>query len=268
MNQQGPPPFLLLATTLMVLTALLCSAVSVLASSPKDLASDLARLRSEVEALSAELQLQREQQRNRVRVLAQQKAEVEAEVRRAERGVATLSASLEAKEAKAKEHAQAQGSYKPTFERCVALVEAGVKERLPFRTVERLASLKTLRDQCADGTISPPTALARLWSIVEDELRLGRDTGLFKATIQLNGEERLAEVVKVGMLMLLFQTADGQLGYAHRAANAWRYIPFDMAHPDGQRQAEQTLALFSAMKKRIKTGLFTLPNALNLRGNP
>ncbi|MEJ2501369.1 MAG: DUF3450 family protein [Campylobacterales bacterium] len=81
--------------------------------------------------------------------------------------------------------------------------------------------------------------------------------GLFKQTIQLDGKDRLAEVARLGSVMMFFMTPDERVGYAAKDANGWYY-----KEAVAKAQQDQILALFDAMHKQIRTGYFTLPNAI------
>ena len=242
--------------------ATLWATTGALSAPPSDLASDLARLRTDVEALHAELELERESQRSELRTLAQQKAEVEAELRRAERRTAKLTQAYDKLKEDADAASATRASFGPTWERCAAIVKQLLGQSLPFKKAERIGGVDTLLSQVKEGKLAAPTALARLWGVVEDELRLSRETGLYRQTIELDGQRVLADVVKVGMVMLFFQTADGRVGKAVGAGERFRYELFDTSSPESAAEAQGVVALFDAMKKGIKTGFFELPNIL------
>src|SRR5690606_26715334 len=109
--------------------------------------------------------------------------------------------------------------YKEAF----AKTEAYVKSSLPFRRAERLSELNKLDEQYRAGLLSPPRALSRLWGFIEDEFRITRENGLFQQTVTVNGEEHLAEVVRLGMVMLFYKTNDGQVGKAVAQNGTWTF---------------------------------------------
>ncbi|MCA9513851.1 MAG: hypothetical protein KC635_02810, partial [Myxococcales bacterium] len=75
-----------------------------------------------------------------------------------------------------------------------------------------------------------------------------------------DGGERLVDVVKIGMVMIYFRADERTFGRAVPDAKApgrwtWR------AATD-EREARQIAALFETFDKRLRTGFFTLPSAL------
>ena len=133
---------------------------------------------------------------------------------------------------------------------------------LPFKQQERISDLTAISKQLDDGLISPEAAASRLWSIIDDELRLSRESGLYRQVIELNGEEVLAEVVRLGMVALFFRTAEGTLGHAVRDGNRWTYVAYD-ASTDGDRRARaQVETLFELFQKQVRTGFYKIPNIL------
>lgn len=80
---------------------------------------------------------------------------------------------------------------------------------------------------------------------------------MYRQSIELAGEELLADVVRVGMVMLFFKTSDGSVGYAARSDGNWEYRRLEKR--EDQRLVE---ALFESQKKQIRIGYFELPNAL------
>ena len=230
-------------------------------SGTPDLATDLARLRSEVESLSSEIDLEKEETRNILRTLASQRSELEAEKRRS----ALRLAELERLKAKMDEEAALQSEAKefigPAVASTVAPLTKEIDQGLPFRTLERKASLQKIADQLKEGSLTPGGALARIWGHVEDELRLARESGLYKQVIQLEGKDILTDVTRVGMMMLFFQTPDGKTGRAIKNGQEWTYLTFDEQTPSGKESADQVRRFQDAMVKQIRTGFFQLPMA-------
>ena len=151
---------------------------------------------------------------------------------------------------------------KPLFKRSVEGVRAYVGTTLPFKTKDRLAELDKLVERQSSGLLSAQQGLMRLWSFVEDELRMTRESVLVRQTIRINGEDRLADVIRVGMVMLFFKTSDDRFGYVERQADGWSYR--EVIQPP---EIKQVSTLFDQFKKRIRVGYFELPNALIAEGN-
>ena len=101
-----------------------------------------------------------------------------------------------------------------------------------------------------------PRAVNRLWAFYEDEFRLTRDNSLSAQTIQIGDERVLADVAKVGSMVLYFRTADGRVGRAMAAEGRWSFQP--EANPVEQTRIR---VLFDALGKQIRQGYFELPVA-------
>jgi hypothetical protein len=218
------------------------------------LAVELARLRAETETLAAEVDALQEDARARQRALAAQKADLELELGRERlrlKHAEQRRAQLRARVVQVDERRRWLG---PAVSRALVRLEEAVRAGLPFQVDERLKDLQALRRQAEEGTLSAPAALARAWGKVEDELRLGRENGLHRQIILLDGREFMADVARVGMALLFFSTRDGRVGRAERRADGWRFRV--LPAPEDRRLVR---GLVEAFKRRIRTGFFELP---------
>ncbi len=246
------------ATALLALLGILAAgAAEVRAADGAALAGELARLRSEVEGLAEQLDAEREAQRARLRSLATRKADLEMELQREQMRLDQLRQARARQRTRVEQTEQRKEALRPAVLAAIAAVRRAVRAGLPFKVHERAAELDQLQRQLAQGALTTPTALTRLWGKIEDELRLARENGLYRQVIPIGHEEVLAEVARVGMVLLYFRTQDGRIGRALQTAEGWTYelLPSE----DDQRRV---LALFDAFKKRIRSGLFQLPVAL------
>ena len=71
----------------------------------------------------------------------------------------------------------------------------------------------------------------------------------------------MAEVAKIGSVMLFFATPDNRVGYVVKDGDGYTYKTVR-----DKEERESILALFDALTKQIRTGYFTIPNALVLTG--
>jgi hypothetical protein len=225
------------------------------------LAAELARLRTEVESLSEQIEDKREDTRARIRTLAAQKSNLEAEAQREELRLEQLQQSLEKVQTRVREASQAQRELKPAFLAAADAVAAAVQAGLPFKTDSRTQDILQLRKDVEEDVVAPTTAVSRLWSRVEDEVRLGRENGLYQQIISLDGQEILADVARVGMVMLFFRTESGRYGKAERSGEGWRYVA--ITEPEEVKRLE---AFFQSLERRVRVGFFELPNALPKAG--
>lgn len=221
----------------------------------RNLSEELVALRSDIERLNGELTDITDQHRAQMAALAAQKGELEAAKRRETLRIRELEEDLAANKARAAEAGLATEALVPIAESAIASLKVQISEGFPFKRADRLSGVMALEDQLQTGALSPARVVSRLWGFYEDELRLSRENGLYAQTIELEGESVLADIAKLGVVAMYFETRDGRLGYATRDSNGWQFVE---ASGGGQRQ--QIKALFDALQKQIRVGLFELPN--------
>ncbi|HQX25035.1 MAG TPA: DUF3450 family protein [Pseudomonadota bacterium] len=226
-----------------------------------DLAQSLIKLRGEVESLNSELELVREEQRTALGALGQQRAELEAQLNRQELSTRELRERLARQAEEAGSAGVAGDTLKPVLSQALAQLRQYIQSGLPFKTEERLAALAEIETQIANGTLPPHRAANRVWAFYEDEFRITRETGLYKQTVTLGKDQVLADVVKVGSMMLYFKTQDGRMGYARREPAGWRFVVAAEA-----ADQERIALLFDSLGKQIRQGYFELPAALAVGG--
>jgi hypothetical protein len=226
-----------------------------------ELSQRLIALRGEVEALNSELELLREEQRTSLQGLAAQKAELENSLKRQQLAQQEAANKLAVIEAERGTVVAAGDALTPVMADAIEALRASIAAGLPFKTEERLAALEEIRTQLASGQLPPYRAANRLWAFYEDEFRITRETGLHQQTIRLGDEQVLAQVAKVGSVMLFFKAPDGRLGAARRAATGWTW-----AEAGDEADRQRIAALFDALGKQIRQGYFELPAVLAANG--
>ncbi|MCA9543816.1 MAG: DUF3450 family protein [Myxococcales bacterium] len=236
---------------------LLAWASPALAEDVKGLAQALAEMRTEVERLNAEVEDAKRARTAKARALASQLAEAEAELRREQLRSRQLSETIARKQVTIQRAQADLALLTPVVGQAAAVLRAHIEQSLPFKREERLAAVADLEQKVAADLLTPQGALARLWSLAEDELRLTRDTGLFRQTVALEGSEVLADVVRLGMVALYYRTGEGGVGVVRRDGDGWRAVPLA-----GETEVQQVEDLFQAFKKQIRVGFFTLPSAV------
>ncbi|MCB9765529.1 MAG: DUF3450 family protein [Alphaproteobacteria bacterium] len=220
-------------------------------------AERLSTLRGDVEALSTELDLTKEDLRGRLRALDAQKADLQVRVRQEELRLEQLEQALEREREVREVDAAASAALAPSVRASVAAVRASVQRSLPFRLSERLAELDKLEVALDDGSMTPREVASRLWSFTEDELRLARENAIDRQVITLDGEETLVDVARLGMVALYFRADDGRVGRAvPQGEGRWAWQAYT-SEDDQRRLAD----LFDALAKQIRVGWFELPAA-------
>ena len=133
-----------------------------------------------------------------------------------------------------------------------------IQAGLPFKIEDRLKAIQELEDNLNNKLIDPKKAVNHAWSLLEDEVRLSKENGIYQQTIELNGEKILADIAKLGTIFLYFQTRDGRFGMAQRTEGPnWKFVSMDT-----KKDKTQISQLFDALKKQIRQGYFELPNPL------
>ena len=122
---------------------------------------------------------------------------------------------------------------------------------------QRLDALADIEHRLDTNIISPNKAANQLWAFVEDELVLGRSSGIYNDTLEIDGKKELVKVLRVGKIALFYQTANDQYGVIKRQGEDWF---------QKKLKAEESIAkldnLFDSFNKNIRNGFFELPNFL------
>lgn len=233
------------------------TAFAVQAQDTDALAKRLIELRSEVEDLNQELDLLKQGHRAQMQGLAQQKAELEANRSRLETQVRQLEQQREEYLAEAAAAGVDNDNLLPVLLRALDDLRGHLGQSLPFKRDERLGELDEIRRQLETGAIPANRGANRLWAFYEDEIRLTRENGLYSQTVELGGERLLADVAKLGTVMMLFQTEDQRYGEVVRHNGEWRFQVVE-----GADEIETIRNLFDSLEKQIRQGYFRLPNTL------
>lgn len=219
-------------------------------------AENLADLRTEVESLSGEVELVKDDLRGRLRALETQKTDLEAQIRREEIRLAQLDRAVsEQRDLAARTNADGE-VLMPVLKTSLAMLRESIGRGLPYHTTDRLAEVEKLENQLAQGTLRPQRATSRLWQFVEDELRLTRENALDRQVIELDDEEVLVDVARVGMVALFFRTSDGRFGRAVRSGDGWTW----QVESSGAA-SDRIENLFDSLEKQIRVGWFEVPDA-------
>lgn len=237
--------------------ALFAGTVAAAADDPAALAKRLTALRAEVEELSASLVSEREALRAEQRSAESRSAELESQVRQEEIRASEKERSLARARAEIAADTAAWDAVSPTVFRAVEQLERSVREGIPFRQEERLASLAAIRDAVASRSLDPRLGVQRLWQTFEDELRLARENALDRQAIDVGGERLFVQVARLGTVAMYFQTDEGRTGAARREASGWTWV-----WRDGEEEAETIRELFKAFDKQQRSGPVALPWAL------
>jgi len=229
------------------------------AKNNENIIDSIMKLRGDVESLYTQIDENKEQYKSQIKSLAMQRADNEAQINRKETAIELAKTDLKALETKIKMLSNRSEDIKPMLFLALNNLKSMISSGIPFKLEERLAEITKLRTQLKDSVITQEKALALIWASYDDTIRLTKEIGLFKQSIEIDGETKMAQVAKIGSMMLFFATPDESVGYVVRENAKYRYkiITDDV-------EKTKIVALFDALQKQIRTGYFTLPNALVL----
>jgi hypothetical protein len=229
--------------------------------SDEEMVHSIMELRGDIEALYAKIDGNKERYKAQLKSLTLQIADTEAQINRKNTSIKLAQTDLQQINAKIAHNATETIDLEPLLNDGIEQLARGIKEGIPFKTSERLTALAKIRKELAGKVITQERALALLWASYDDNIRLTKEIGLFKQNIHIDGKDVLANVAKIGTVMMCFSTPDNQVGYVIYGENRYEY----QVVQDKDEQKE-IAGLFAALNKQIRTGYFSLPNALLVKG--
>lgn len=228
---------------------------TVMADNNEAMVKSLMKLRSDTELFHTRMEDEKDTYKTTMKSLSMQKNDLDAQINRKITFLKELQQDSKKLQALIKKRSKDDNTLKPLLLNALTDLKKHIQSSLAFKTSERVKDLELLEEQIKAELITPQKALARLWSSYEDTLRLTKENGIFKQVITLNDEKILVEVAKLGMMMIFFKTPDERVGYLQNN----HYVEVGI-----ESEKVQILALFDAIKKQIRTGFFSLPNALTM----
>lgn len=239
----------------------LCGALVVITATAQEpqetLAERLVTLRGQVDELQSELDIRREEHKNRMVYLTVQLAELEANRDREALRLSQMQENLEEMRVQVASGGVDSDSLLPFAMQQIASLREQISNGFPFKTIERLAELDELDNQLGNGVITAHRGINRLWAFIEDEIRISRENAIYSQSILIGGRNVLVDVAKLGSVMMFFRTRDMAYGRAVYSANGWR---FELLDSNGEQ--EQVARLFDSLRKQIRQGYFELPATL------
>ena len=244
-----------------VLSSVVCMALgtSSLHADNENIVNSIMKLRADVEALYTKIDDNKESYKAEMKSNTMQSADSEAQINRQETALKLAIAEHEKVQKKIAEASTKNESIKPMLLGAIDGLRTIIKEGIPFKTNERLAELDKLQKNLIDDVITEEKALLLTWASYDDTIRLTKEIGRFKQEITIDGEPVLANVAKLGSVMMYFSTPDNKVGYVTKENNAYAYKVVKE-----KEEIAKIVNLFDSLQKQIRTGFFSLPNALIL----
>ena len=140
----------------------------------------------------------------------------------------------------------------PFINKMIATLEKFVRLDLPFLLDERRQRVSTLKQIVNFPDITLPDKYRRVMEAYQIEIEYGRTIEAYNDTITVDGKEYTVEILRVGRLLMTFQTSDGELsGIWNKHSKAWRKLPSEY-----NRSIKQGLLI---AKKQAPPELIKLP---------
>ncbi len=234
-------------------------APSLEANSQDTMVKSIMKLRSDVEALYSKIDENKENYKAQMKSFTMQRADMEAQINRQETSLKLLKDELNKAQIKMASMKKGNEDITPLLLTSIDKLDQVIVNGIPFKVNERREELKKIKSHLKDKTLSPEKGLSMVWASYDDIIRLTKEIGLFKQAITIKGKEKLSQIAKLGSVALYFATPDNEVGYVVKKDGGYSY----KVESDEKKQ-QQIIALFDALKKQIRTGYFTLPNALIL----
>jgi hypothetical protein len=236
--------------------AFLIAGSSLMANSD-NMAESLMKLRAEVEQLDSSIADEKDAFKGSMKSLRLQKNDLEALIAREDLRMKQLTAEMSKVKVEVQEAGKNSVGLKPLVLDALERLQARIQTQIPFKTNDRIDDVTRIEEQLKKDEITAQKALALTWNSYGDAIRMSKENGIFKQTIELNGQDRLADVARIGTMMMYFMTPNDEMGYVVKDKQGWQY-----QQVVNKEEMDQISVLFDAFKKQIRTGYFTLPNAL------
>lgn len=222
-----------------------------------EMVKSIMKLRADVETLYTKIDDDRDAYKSQMKSYVLQISDNEAQINRQETTLKLSRQNIEKTMNELKKIGSGSKDIKPIIYKALQDLAKVIKSGIPFKVEDRLDSLVKIKTDLESGNITQEKALGLTWANYDDTLRITKEIGLFKQEITLDGEAKLAKIAKIGSMMMFFSTLDDSVGYVKKEGNSYKY-----AVVTDDTQKEQIVNLFDSLQKQIRTGYFTLPNAL------
>jgi len=242
--------------TIGIALSALLTTTTLLANSD-NMAESLMKLRAQIEQLDTQIDDEKDAYKASMKSFTMQKSELEAMVSREELKIKQIQKELAKVQEQIKKNSKNSEGLKPLVLNAADNLIAYIQTTIPFKTNDRVNTVTQIKDQLNANLLTPQKALSMVYNSYADELRMTKENGIFKQTIKLDGENKLAEIARVGTMMMFFKTPNDEVGYVTKENNTWTY-----KQELNKEKQDEIFNIFDAFKKQIRTGYFTLPNAL------
>ncbi|WP_430459633.1 DUF3450 domain-containing protein [Thalassolituus sp. LLYu03] len=117
----------------------------------------------------------------------------------------------------------------PLMLRMIDAIDQFVAADVPFLKDERTRRVNTLKDLMGRSDVTVAEKYRKVMDAYQAEVDYGRTIESYRGTLDVNGQQREVDFLRVGRISLVYQTLDGQeLGVWNTTAAAWQ--PLDSAY--------------------------------------
>jgi len=223
----------------------------------ENISGELVNIRQQIETLHNEISFKKDSYKDKMRSYSSQKSDLNVRISRAELNIKDLQRELKKLTDINKDKNRDQKKILPILKVAIEQLRNTISTSLPFKLDQRLQALKDIEQRLDTNVISPNKAANQLWAFVEDELMLGKSSGIYNDTINIDGADKLVKVLRIGKIALFYKTQEGKYGVTKKQGSSWQQQKIDNSQNTAQLQF-----LFDSFSKNIRNGQFAIPNFL------
>ncbi|MCC3862279.1 DUF3450 domain-containing protein [Pseudemcibacter aquimaris] len=103
----------------------------------------------------------------------------------------------------------------PLLDRMIDGLEQFIRNDLPFQMETRLEGLNRVKDLMTNPDVDSSERFRSVFELYQIESDYGRVFQSYQQTMEVNGQERIVDMLMVGRVALLYQTTDGTVSGAY-----------------------------------------------------
>jgi len=147
---------------------------------------------------------------------------------------------------------ETQRSLVPLMLKMIDTLDKFVKLDMPFLLAERQQRVAFLKEIMDRPDVTLPDKYRRIMEAYQIEMEYGRTIETYTDTVKMNAQEYTVDVLRVGRLLMTFQTLDGkESGSWNKKSKSWQKLPSEY-----NRSINQGLQI---AKKQAPPELIKLP---------
>ncbi len=130
---------------------------------------------------------------------------------------------------------ETEAAVTPQMQRMVEVLEQFITADVPFLPYERSERLENLQDLLPRADVSLAEKYRRILEAYQIESDYGRTLEVWRDSLQRDGQELNVDFLRLGRLMLYYQTADGhETGWWNQKQRSWQQLDSSARRPVAQ----------------------------------